>query len=103
MIQTGNRGGRGTDTQRPQNKFKEDHPDRYRAQAVNPSVDNQIKNLIKGMGGLDFAALEGAVKSSWWIMKECEGIEEGIRPPLPQANAPSEIAEPGTCLGTRHQ
>ena len=43
-----------------QNKCREEHPHRYGPKGVNPEVDSQIKNIIKGMDDYDFPVLETA-------------------------------------------
>ena len=79
-YQSRNRGAADIDTQKVQNKFREEHPDRYRPEAVNPEVESQIKKIMKDIGEVEFPLIEGAVGKSWWQMKQCESVEEGVYP-----------------------
>ena len=60
--------------------FRETHTDRYGANAVNPSIQNDIKEVLTGMGDVNFAKVLDASNTSWFKLKESKQYNEGICP-----------------------
>ena len=60
--------------------WKESHRNRYGSNAINPQVDEKIKEAMRGIATLNFSDLVKATEMSHYQLKQCAGVEEGVCP-----------------------
>ena len=61
-------------------QFRDTHADRYGINGVNPNVQKDIKELLTGMGELNFGKVLDASNTNWFKLKEYKQYSEGICP-----------------------
>ena len=61
-------------------EFRKKNPGHYGGNARNTRVHADIKKIIEGVKELTFDKIKDACNKSWFAMKQCNNLEEGICP-----------------------